>query len=59
MSLLGPEPLVKRKQSTIYLDAFLQVSFTRSHHAKSALLLQPAVGVVIGDSGGDAHSAGL
>lgn len=36
--------------------------FSRSvslDHAEAALLLQPAEGVVIGNPGGDAHSAGL
>lgn len=42
-----------------FLDVFLQVCFTRSDHAKSALLFQSAEGIVIGDSGGNAHSTGL
>lgn len=42
-----------------FLNVFLQVCLARSDHAESALLLQSAEGIVIGDSGGDAHSTGL
>lgn len=42
-----------------FLNILLQVSFARPDHAEAALLLQPAEGVVIGNPGGDAHSAGL
>lgn len=42
-----------------FLDALLKVCFARSHHAKSALFLQPAVGIVVGDPGRDSHSTGF
>lgn len=42
-----------------FLNVLLQVSFARPDHAEAALLLQPAECVVIGNPGGDAHSAGL
>lgn len=49
----------QQKWTIIYLDALLKICFAWSHHAKSALLLQPAVGIVIGDSGRDSHSTGF
>lgn len=41
------------------LNVFFQVHFTGPDHAQATLLLQPAVGVVIGNPGGEAHPAGL
>lgn len=41
------------------LNAVFQVGFARPDHAQAALLLQPAEGVVIGNTGGDAHPTGL
>lgn len=42
-----------------FLDVLLQVSFARSDHAQSALLLQSAESIIIGDPGRDAHATGL
>lgn len=42
-----------------FLNVLFQVSFARPDHAKAALLLQPAEGVVIGNTGGDAHPTSL
>lgn len=42
-----------------FFNCFLQVSFARSDHAKSALLFKSALGIVIGDSGRDAHPTSL
>lgn len=39
------------KDETIYLDVLLQVGFARSDHAESALFLQSAEGVIVGDPG--------
>lgn len=47
------------KDETIYLDVLFQVCFARSDHAESALFLQSAEGIIIGDPGGDAHATGL
>lgn len=41
------------------LNVLLQVDLAGPDHAQAALLLQPAVGVVIGNPGGEAHPAGL
>lgn len=41
------------------LNVFFQVDFTGSDHAETALLLQPAEGVVIGNPGGNAHPTRL
>lgn len=42
-----------------FLDVLLQVCFTRSDHAESALFLQSAEGIIIGDPGRDTHATGL
>lgn len=47
------------KDETLYLDVLLQVSFARSDHAQSALLLQSAESIIVGDPGRDAHATGL
>lgn len=42
-----------------FLNVFLKVSLTRSNHTQSALFLQSAVLIVIGNSCRDAHATGL